>query len=292
LSTWLGIVNPSSGGGGERRARRLRAELERWGIEAVFTERAGHATELARASHERAGLVVAGGDGTIFETLQGLQRGGPALRIVPLGRGNSLARDLGLYPLRFGSSAPESSPARDIDLLEVSFERQDGTRASVRCASTVAVGYPAELTARAARLRGLGKWSYVVAGVLVAPRRRRLRIRAGSGVPRERACTGLLISNTRHAASFEVFPRADCGDGRFEWSEFFFGRAGQLLHNVSALSGVPLHVPADHSTSDELALECDEPQDLLVDGELLPGVRSLAVRLLPGALRVCAGGRA
>jgi diacylglycerol kinase family enzyme len=290
MSSWLGIVNPTSGGRGVRRAQDLASELERWGVEAVLTERPGHATELARAGRGCEGLVVVGGDGTIFEVLQGLESGAQALCIVPTGRGNSLARDLGLYPLRFPRESPALSATRSIDLLEVAFERADGRRARVQAASTVAVGYPAEVVARAGRLRSLGRLSYPAAAALVGTRPRRMRIRCGIEDLPERALTGLLVSNTRHAASFDLFPRADCGDGRFEWMELVDGRAGQLLHNLSALSGVPFHVPPSRCQASELRVALDEPQDLLVDGELIAGVRALEVRIVPGALRICSGG--
>ncbi|MEO5569516.1 MAG: diacylglycerol kinase family protein [Bacteroidia bacterium] len=62
--------------------------------EIIFTERAGHATELSRQAVEnRFDIVVAaGGDGTINETAQSLKHSNTALAIIPTGSGNGFAR--------------------------------------------------------------------------------------------------------------------------------------------------------------------------------------------------------
>jgi len=61
-----------------------------------FTERAGHAIDLATQAIEEGYNVVAavGGDGTVNETAQALINSETALGIVPFGSGNGLARDL------------------------------------------------------------------------------------------------------------------------------------------------------------------------------------------------------
>ncbi len=60
----------------------------------LFTERAGHAIELAREESEKnIDVVVAvGGDGTLNEVARGIARSNSALGIIPLGSGNGLAR--------------------------------------------------------------------------------------------------------------------------------------------------------------------------------------------------------
>lgn len=62
----------------------------------MYTERAGHAIEIAaRAAEEKIDIVVAiGGDGTINEIARSLVHTGTALGIIPCGSGNGLARHL------------------------------------------------------------------------------------------------------------------------------------------------------------------------------------------------------
>lgn len=95
------IVNPISG---TTRKKRVCEVIEQtadsaaldWSI--VYTERAGHATDLARQAVEQGvDIVVAvGGDGTVNETAAGLIQSHTALGIVPCGSGNGLARHLDL----------------------------------------------------------------------------------------------------------------------------------------------------------------------------------------------------
>lgn len=69
--------------------------------EVKFTERAGHAVELAhQAAEDDYDIVVAvGGDGTVNEVGRGLINTDTALGIIPCGSGNGLARHL-MLPMR------------------------------------------------------------------------------------------------------------------------------------------------------------------------------------------------
>jgi diacylglycerol kinase (ATP) len=66
--------------------------------EVVFTERAGHATELAKEAIGRGiDIVVAsGGDGTVNEVACAMVNTGIPMGILPAGSGNGLARCLGI----------------------------------------------------------------------------------------------------------------------------------------------------------------------------------------------------
>lgn len=98
------LINPISGTQNKRRIPKLIDKLldkGQWATDIVFTEYAGHATELA-AQYARLGfdaVVAVGGDGTVNETAAGLRHTETALGILPIGSGNGFARHLGI-PLR------------------------------------------------------------------------------------------------------------------------------------------------------------------------------------------------
>ena len=93
------VVNPISGTQSKELILSLlneKIDKARYSWEVVYTERAGHAVEIAaKAAEEKADIVVAiGGDGTINEIARSLVHTDTALGIIPCGSGNGLARHL------------------------------------------------------------------------------------------------------------------------------------------------------------------------------------------------------
>ena len=66
--------------------------------EVIFTERVGHATEIAQDAVSRGAdiIVASGGDGTVNEVACALVNTGIPMGILPAGSGNGLARCLGI----------------------------------------------------------------------------------------------------------------------------------------------------------------------------------------------------
>ncbi len=71
-------------------------DTTKFDVDIVFTERAGHAEDLAKeAVIDKIDIVaVAGGDGSINEAARGLKNSDTALAIIPIGSGNGVARKL------------------------------------------------------------------------------------------------------------------------------------------------------------------------------------------------------
>lgn len=96
------ILNPISGTSDksslERSIKRQLSKTESFDWEIVFTERPGHASELAKQKvDEGVNIVVAiGGDGTVNEVARSLIHTDTALGIIPSGSGNGLARHLNI----------------------------------------------------------------------------------------------------------------------------------------------------------------------------------------------------
>jgi len=97
------ISNPKTGRYGSRRLRpipELASRLESLGVEVDLqvTGGPGEATEIAAraARNGSPDVIVAGGDGTINEAIQGLAGTRARLAIIPRGTANVLARELGL----------------------------------------------------------------------------------------------------------------------------------------------------------------------------------------------------
>ncbi len=93
------VVNPISGTQGKELILKWvdeKLDRERYTAEILYTQRAGHAVEIA-AEKAREGVyavVAIGGDGTINEIARSLVHTETALGIIPCGSGNGLARHL------------------------------------------------------------------------------------------------------------------------------------------------------------------------------------------------------
>jgi diacylglycerol kinase (ATP) len=260
------------------------AALQRIAAETVLTRCPGHAAELAREGQAFGGVVAVGGDGTLFEILKGIDRTGQRIALIPAGRGNSLARDLGLMHRRAVLDVIHWKQALSIDLMEVHVTTSDGVRSRHLSASTVALGYPAAVTLRARKLAAFGGMSYAAAAAATLPVHFGARVQYGDGTPRDVRLSGFIANNTRHVANFLAFRHASCSDGRFEIMEMDAGLAKQTMHNLSALSGMGAYEPyvPMHTTNAQLRL--DTPQNLMMDGEIVPRVVSIDIRILPSAL--------
>ena len=121
----LFIVNPVSG---KQRQKGIRDVIDKWidkekfVYSVEFTEKGGHATELAKkAMEEGVAIVVAvGGDGTVNEVGQVLVNTPVVMGIIPTGSGNGLARHLKI-PFSFNKAIKiiNKGKIREIDTAAI-----------------------------------------------------------------------------------------------------------------------------------------------------------------------------
>ena len=161
----LVIYNPTAGNRKRRKLRRFIADLERLGSVVTLRETGapGDAEALARAADPALvdAVLVAGGDGTINEAVNGLARSSLPLALLPLGTANVLANELGL-PRDTASLARIAAfaPARAVWPGEAAPE---GAATGRRFLVMAGIGFDAEVVAHLdlALKRRLGKLAYV-----------------------------------------------------------------------------------------------------------------------------------
>lgn len=93
------IINPVAG---RRKNKNIsivitdKLDKDKWNPEFLYTEYAGHATELAKLAIKNGAttIVAVGGDGTVNEIASACVNINVNLAIIPCGSGNGLARDL------------------------------------------------------------------------------------------------------------------------------------------------------------------------------------------------------
>jgi len=159
-------------------------------------------------------------------------------------------------------------------------------------ASTVALGYPAAVVRSAgARFRKLGAYAYAAAAACLRPAPTEMRVSEGDGPAGGRFLTGFIANNTRHLGNFLSLPAASCHDGHFDVMELHAGFLRQNVHNLSMLSGLQFYSPVTFASKTSTSLALSRSQELMVDGELFPGVTSLQIRLQASAAEFVCGGQ-
>jgi diacylglycerol kinase (ATP) len=287
-------VNPCSGrGSGARLAPAIVKELHRLGVDAEMqlTRAPRHAIELVvDAVRGGAGeVLVAGGDGTIFETVNGMHRAGPSgarLGIIPIGTGNDFVKMLGLTDWRAACARIAAGGTRAVDL----------GRCGEWCfANGVGIGFDAQVAHLANQigwLSGTPVYALALVKALVLHHRTpAVRIEHDGGTL-ERRVTLIAIANGRcYGGAFVVAPGAALDDGLLELVVADALSRWRVLGLVpKVLKGAHLDHPAvTHHRVRRVAVRSDEPLVVHADGEILAlDAREVVVEMMPGALTVLA----
>lgn len=298
MDRFLAIVNPAAGGGRcGKRAPGAVALLREAGldIEVRETTAPGDATAIARDAHSegwRAFLAI-GGDGTLFETVNGLDRAwgeraeaADRVRIapLPLGTGNSFLRDFTDEGADGAIAAIAAGRKRPCDLLRI--DHRDGTHYLI---NLLGLGFPALVTSLVnRRLKSFGAPGYVL-GVLAVLARLQpipMRLRADRDAAIDTARTFLCVCNSRFTGgAMEMAPDALVNDGLLDVIHVDPASRWTLLRTFPKIfSGTHLaHPKVHHARARRLDFDLDEPLDAVLDGEIFR-LRLRAIEVVPEAI--------
>lgn len=296
----LVVFNPGAAHGrARRRLEDIRAALGAAGIEAtvMLTEAPGNANQMVRSARLDAwdGIAAAGGDGTLFEALNGLMAHATSARrplgLIPLGTGNAFSRDLGLDPgdWRRGIEAIARGHTRRVDVAQL--DHVDGRFHFLNIAG---IGFVADAGRVSARLKFTGPAAYTLGTLWCC-----LRLRSHDlaievdGKPIQQDSLFLEVSNSRYTGtSFLMAPDARIDDGRLDvilarhlprrrllrlFPSIYSGRHVEY-EEVTALTGRSIQI------SSPAGLE------FMVDGEI-SGRTPARIDCLPGAIEMFASKR-
>ena len=154
----LFIINPVSGIGKKNSLEQLLIKLINTSVinyEIKYTERAGHAVEIAKAvvknnSHQV--VVVVGGDGSVNEVARGLIGSSIELGIIPAGSGNGFARHLGI-PLKFEDAIKTILKGKSIKV-------DTGLLGTENFFGVAGVGFDAHISKKFEEANTRGFWTY------------------------------------------------------------------------------------------------------------------------------------
>lgn len=259
-----------------------------------MTRGPGHATTLAREARARgAGLVIAaGGDGTLFELVNGLiaapSTDTPALGLLPVGTGNSFAREFAITHLDDAVARLARGATQAVDVVRVTH-----TRGVLHSVNLVSIGFTADAGDRTnRRWKSWGKAGYVAAvleGVKnLAPRDAAYTLDGHTRV--DGPATFVAFSNSRFTGgAMCMAPAASVSDGRLDVIRAGpLSRAALLGAFPSIFSG--RHVERAFVTGATAARVTFDPlpeAPVLVDGEIF-SLSLVSLEVLPGRLKVVA----
>lgn len=298
------LHNPSAGGGKARRdlpaavdALRRRGEAP----QILQSQSSEHLMELARAAREESPdvMVSAGGDGTLHQVLNGFPPGEVPLGIIPLGRGNDLARSLGI-PTDPCAAAELllKGKVRRIDLARAGPAEISSLRNESQCAlyaGVAGVGFDSVATRfandPARRLQGRFAYAWGILRCLGTYRAQPLEVTSDVRNFSGRMMFAVVGNNSSYGNGFRIAPRAALDDGLLDVCIVPAMSKWELLRWVPSVyrGGHLAHPGIVYFKARRVTLRSAARLELFGDGEFLKELAA-TIEVLPGALRVIAPG--
>lgn len=252
LDGWVMLIcNPVAGTGrGVGKLGTCRRLLDRAGIRyaSALTQGQGDAARLARSAVASgcSAVIVIGGDGTLFEAVNGIMPPEPhdgivspvAVGLIQAGRGSDFGRSAGL-PTDVEAACARLLNARTetIDLGHVTYRSFNGRPQARYFANAAGLGFDAEVTQRAnsgPRVMG-GTVTYL--GSLIATfgsyRNKRMHLQIDGSPQWKARANSIVIANGQFfGGGMKIAPEAHLSDGLF--SVVILGNLGKidLIRNV------------------------------------------------------------
>jgi YegS/Rv2252/BmrU family lipid kinase len=288
---WVFIINPVAGNGfANRYVPELLTMLKEYNVDAeiVFTERKGHASELANlyAGKGFRYIIGVGGDGTLNEIAQSLVHNKDVIfGAIPAGTGNDFIQILG-FPGRFKAEDWKiffETNTMDMDV---------GSCNGICFINGMGLGFDAQVAAqnytKTKEVRKGGKHKYIwhIVKTLLFFREKRMRV-LSNGSDKETQCFINTISiGRRFAGGFFLTPKAIANDGMLDVCSI---KKLSLPQRLNLLLKVPkgTHIfnnKVHYYQTDNIVLEFPTEVPFHVDGELNFSSK-FEVKIYPGALR-------
>jgi YegS/Rv2252/BmrU family lipid kinase len=282
------LVNPSSGGGRSKTLLpRVENELDTRHItfRVEKTRSAEHAVDEALRSADLGEVpVVMSGDGLIGIVGGALAGGETPLGIIPGGRGNDLARVLGIPTDPQGAvEVLARGKTRVIDVGEANGQRFLGI---------ASVGFDSDcqdIANKTKLVRGRWVYAYSALRALAAWKAARFTLRIGEENLRFTGWSVAAANSGMFGGGMRLAPDASLEDGEFDI--VMIGDSGKLQY----ISNLPKVFKGSHVENEEvrivrarsLELSASRPFAVYADGEHLTDLPA-SLRVLPGVLSVLA----
>ncbi|RMF61161.1 MAG: diacylglycerol kinase family lipid kinase [Calditrichaeota bacterium] len=282
------ILNPAAGRGVARKMAPQVTQLVREAFpecQFFYTEKPGDARDYAhQVSMNEDVVIVAGGDGTIHEVVNGLIGGNATLGIIPIGSGNDFVRILNIPP----------NPSRAVEIIKSNrhLKMDVGKANHVFFHNGLGIGFDAFVVVESQKvkfLRGFLMYLFSIFKTLRHYHNMRVTIER-DGVREERDIFMITVGNGKSlGGGFFLTPRAKINDHLLDVCIFRALSLREVLNHIpKALKGNHLHLPqVEYFQTSRIIISSDNGLPMHADGELLPmDIQRIQVDLIPEALDV------
>jgi diacylglycerol kinase (ATP) len=233
------------------------------------------------------GVIAAGGDGTLFEVINGYYKnpdtGKIPLGVLPTGTGNAFARDFDLDISRWENAIEiiRLGKPRNVDVGKYHTHGQDYYFLNI-----LGLGFVADVGKTAHKLKIFGNVAYTF-GVLYQMaflNVYRVKIEA-DGKTFEGENIFVEISNTRYTSNFLMAPNAEIDDGLLDVTLLGKATRRRLIKCFPKIfTGEHIHLEeVEQFKAKKITVETDIPKVLTPDGELV-GITPVSVECLHQAV--------
>lgn len=288
------IFNPWAGHG---YAGKTQGEIESYlneigmAYDLLRTEHKGHGIELTKNADfsQYDGIIAAGGDGTLFEVINGYYHNTSSNRlpigIMPVGTGNAFIRDMNLHDHDWKTAIDivRGGKTRKCDVGHFTTEGKTWYYLNI-----LGLGIVADIGETAIKLKALGNISYTIGSLYQILKLKPYNIKLTvDDETIERENVFVEISNTRYTANFLMAPFAKTDDGLLDVTILSpKGRIGLIRSFPKIITGEHIHMKEIETfQASYIRVESDIPKILTPDGELM-GSTPLEVNCLKHAIDV------
>ncbi len=196
----LFIVNPTAGNGEAGKqwpeiARLIEQNFQ--GYEFSFTQRPGHATELARDGVLKGfdTIVSCGGDGTLNEVINGVAGSEVSVGIIPLGTGSDFGKTVGIKSVEDSIAVLKGNKKERVDTASVTFDESGDSRHFI---NILEIGFGAEVMRYVNSHSKHGRNSFLIGVLSVLMKLKKFAVKTDSENKNELETIEVIVANGKY----------------------------------------------------------------------------------------------
>ena len=259
----------------------------RFDVRIFFTEREGHASELARRQIEKGVpyIIAVGGDGTVNEVARSVRDTAAAMGIIPSGSGNGLARHLHI-PLHLNEALQLINKA---DVIDIDY----GLVNDKPFFCTFGVGFDAHISHVFAisKKRGLMTYLSVIVKEFFRYRSHKYKLKIDGQKFKTRAMMVTVANSAQYGNNGYISPHADITDGKLDVC---------IVSPLPKIKAVILAIrllrkSIDKSSNyrmikgEKIVIKRKHEDEAHLDGEPYMMGKKMKIKIVPKGLKVLAG---